>query len=205
MLSVKRDIDKPPEGWKYTIPETGAVIKADFYTVLRDRVMRHRKANNLSIPDDYEAFLQDAACRETNPPGSRCGVAAPKPRDNKPIPVLLLSHVQRFLETVWAAIVDRRFVSAEIAKERIGVCLTCPLRTTMPGGCTGCYTLLGKAEKLLTKKDAITIEPDADGYKRDVCGACGCFVPLKAWLENSTLDKAEGERRPAYWEGCWRK
>jgi hypothetical protein len=205
MLTVKRDIDKPPEGWKYTIPETGATITADFFSILRDRVLRHRKANNLPIPDDYDAFLQDAACRETNPPGSRCGTATPKPRTNKPIPVLLLSHVQRFLETVWAAVKDRKFVGAETAKERVGVCMDCPLRTTMPGGCTGCFTLLGKAEKLLAKKDAITIEPDADGFVRNVCGACGCFIPLKVWLEDSTLNKAEGDNRPAYWERCWRK
>ena len=205
MLTVKRDIDKPPEGWKYTIPETGATITADFFSILRDRVLRHRRANNLPIPDDYDAFLQDAACRETNPTGSRCGTATPKPRATKPIPVLLLSHVQRFLETVWAAVKDRKFVSAETAKERVSVCMDCPLRTTMPGGCTGCFTLLGKAEKLLAKKDAVTIEPDADGFKRDVCGACGCFIPLKVWLEDSTLNKAEGDNRPAYWERCWRK
>lgn len=205
MLTVKRDIDKPPEGWKYTIPETGAIITADFFSILRDRVLRHRKANNLPIPEDYDAFLEDAVCRETNPPGSRCGAASPKPRANKPIPVLLLSHVQRFLETVWAAVQDRKFVSAGTANERVNTCMGCPLRTTMPKGCMGCFSLLRKAEKLLAKKDAITIEPDDDGFKRDVCGACGCFIPLKVWLEDSTLNKAEGDQRPAYWEGCWRK
>lgn len=203
MLAVRRDIEKPPDGWRYTIPETRCLITADFFEDLWKKILRHRQANNLPIPDDYRAFVEDAACRETSPPGSRCGEARPRPQAQKPIPVLLLSHVERFLKTVWQAIVDRKFVTREEARRRIDVCMTCPLRTTMPGGCTGCYSLLRKAESMVSG-GLFDIPEDADGFKRDVCGACGCYVPLKAALENSTLDKAEGSERPAYWEGCWR-
>jgi hypothetical protein len=116
----------------------------------------------------------------------------------------MLAHVERFLTTVWQAIIDRKFVGREEALRRVAVCQGCPLRATMPGGCTGCYTLLKKAEKLLQKNGAIEVPADEDGFVRDVCGACGCFIPLKVVLENGTLDRAEGMKRPAYWEGCWR-
>lgn len=204
MKAVLRDIEKPPDGWRYTVPETRCLIKADFFEDLWKKVIRHRDANRLPIPDDYREFLEDAACRETNPPGNRCGEAKPKPRASGPIPVLLLSHVERFLKTVWQAIVDRKFVSPDEALRRVEVCLDCPLRTTMPGGCTGCYSLLDKAKKILGKRGAIEIREDLDGFKRDVCGACGCVIPLKVVLENATLNKAEGSERPAYWEKCWR-
>jgi hypothetical protein len=203
MKAVRRDIEKPPEGWRYTVPETRSLIKADFFEDLWKKVIKHREANNLPIPDDYREFLEDAACNETNPPGSRCGEAKPKPRANKPIQVLLLSHVERFLKTVWQAILDRKFVSREEARRRLDVCMECPLRTTMPGGCTGCYSLVKKAGDLVSG-GLFSIREDFDGFKRDVCVACGCFVPLKVTLENATLNKAEGSERPAYWAECWR-
>lgn len=204
MRAVLRDIEKPPNGWKYTVPETNVLITADFFEELWKRVLKHRHANNLPIADDYREFLENAACEETNPPGSRCGAPRRKPRANKPIQHLMLSHVQRFLETVWAAVKDRKFVEREEAVSRVDVCIDCPLRTTMPGGCSGCYTLLGQAKKLLDKNGAIEIPPDEDGTVRNVCGACGCFIPVKVALMNSTLNKAEAGKRPAYWEGCWR-
>ena len=202
MLTVQRDIEKPPEGWRYTVPETGVTLKGDFFEVVWNQLVRHCKANNLPEPD--RVYVEDAACRETNPPGSRCGVRKPRPSEDKPIQHLMLSHVERFLTTVWQAILDRKFVDRDEAVRRVNVCLGCPLRTTMPGGCTGCYTLVRKAESILRKRGSIEIAEDADGFKRDVCGACGCFIPLKVVLENRTLDRAEGEKRPAYWEGCWR-
>ena len=204
MLQVKRDIERPPEGWKYTVPETGRTLTGDFFEILWKRVIAHRHANSLPIPDGYREFVEDAACRETNPPKSRCGERKPRPRSDKPIQHLLLIHVERFLKTVWQAILDRKFVSKEIAESRVAVCMTCPLRTTMPGGCTGCYTLLKKADSLLSRNGAVKIPADDDGFVRDVCGACGCFIPLKVALENGTLDSAEGEKKPAYWSGCWR-
>lgn len=202
MRAVQRDIERPPEGWRYTVPQTGVTLKGDFFEVVWTQLQRHCAANNLPEPDRIE--VEDAACRETNPPGSRCGERKPRPNETGPIQHLMLAHVERFLKTVWQAILDRKFVSRELALKRVAICEGCPLRATMPGGCTGCYTLVKKAEGLLQKNGAIVIPEDEDGYVRDVCGACGCFIPLKVVLENSTLDKAEGEKRPAYWTGCWR-
>ena len=188
-------------GGRYTVPETNQVITGDFFEEVWTRLLRHCRANNLPEPDRHT--VEDAACRETNPPGSRCGERKPRPVA-LPIQHLLLEHVERFLKTVWQAIVDRKFVDRGEALRRRDVCLGCPLRTTMPGGCTGCYSILKKAEAILQKNGSIQIEQDGDGFTRDVCGACGCFIPLKVVLENRTLDSAEGDRRPAYWEGCWR-
>ncbi len=204
MNTVHRDIEKPPGGWKYTVPETGVTVKADFFSMLYKRVVAHREANRLPVPDDYYEFLEDAACAETNPGAGWCGQRKAKPSHKKPIQHMRLTRVESFLKTVWQAIIDRKFVEKDEAQRRVDICLKCPLRTTMPGGCTGCYSLVHKGQKLLQKNGAIEIEAYEDGFVRDVCGACGCIIPLKAALPNSTLNKAEGNKRPAYWEGCWR-
>jgi hypothetical protein len=204
MRAVIRDIEKPPGGWRYTVPETNVLLTADFFEELWKKVIAHRRANSLGVPEGYREFLEDAACAETNPRGSHCGERKPKPRAKSAPNRLMMSHVERFLKTVWHAIVARKFVTRDEAVRRAAVCAGCPLKSEMPSGCTGCYTLLKKADKLLSKNGAIVVEPDGDGIVRDVCGACGCFIPLKVVLENSTLDDAEGEQRPAYWKNCWR-
>lgn len=203
MRAVVRDIERPPNGWQYTVPETNCTIKAEFFEQLWKRILAHRNANNLPIPEAYREFIEDAACAQSNLGGTHCGTRRPRSTD-KPIQHLLLSHVERFLKTVWQAILDRKFVTPEEAARRVSVCAGCPLRTTMPGGCTGCFTLIKKADAILKRTGAVVIPADGDGFVRDVCGACGCFIPLKVALENSTLDRAEGGSRPAYWEGCWR-
>lgn len=200
-LSVQRDIQRPPGGWSYTVPETGYKITGGYFHEVWSTLLKHAAANHLPKPNRAE--VEDAACRESKPPGSWCGVVA-KPRAPLPIGHLMLNHVEQFLRTVWQALMDRKFVPREEAQRRVSVCRGCPIRTTSPKGCTGCFTLVKKANALLAKNDAIVIEPDDDGWVRDTCGACGCLLPLKVFLDNETLDTAEGSTRPAYWEQCWR-
>jgi hypothetical protein len=130
LLVVLRDIDKPPGGWRYTVPETGVTITADWYHTLIRRVTAHYDANGLPRDEDFDAIVEDGACRET--PGARCGRKPPKPVAG--MPVALLQTAERFLHTVWQSLKDRKFVPREEAERRIAICTGCPLRTTRPGG-----------------------------------------------------------------------
>lgn len=200
LLSVIRDINSPPGGWRYTPPETGVTLTASFYGELRDKVVRHLRANGFEADEDV---IQDGACRESPsvPPGW-CRKRDPKPIAGMPIP--LLSAVESFLRCTWQAILSRKFVPREEAERRLSVCMGCPMRGASPGGCGGCYDLLRKAKDLLGGKSALTIEPDEDGTVRDTCQACLCVLPLKVFLTTPTLEKCEGERKPPYAPGCWR-
>jgi hypothetical protein len=201
LLIVQRDVNSPPGGWKYTVPQTGVTITSPFYASLLPRVIRHLKANGIPITDELLEVIEDGACRESNV-GSWCCPKPEKPVADMPVP--LLSAMESFIRCIWAAVLARKFVPREEVERRIAVCMICPLRSEAPSGCSGCYTLLRKAKDLLSGKSAITIEPDADGVVRDTCKACLCVLPLKATMTSSTLDKCEGERRPPYAEGCWR-
>lgn len=198
LLTVLRDVNSPPGGWRYTVPETGITIKAQFFNGLKQRVIKHLQANGVTISDERLLVFEDGACRETQPPGSWCAKRAPKPVEGK-LPHLTLAHLDRFLKSIWYAITQRDFVGREEAERRAEICRTCPLITGGLGGCSGCYTLLKKAQSLV-EKNPITMDAGAE-----VCGACGCYVPILVHLKNSTLDKAVGEKMPKYAEGhCWR-
>lgn len=197
LLTVVRDVNSPPGGWKYTPPQTGVTITAPFFVTLKDRVTRHLRANGVVIDDDLLLEIEHGACVETNP-GSWCAKRAPKPVDGA-LPHLTLAHLNRFIKSIWHTLVSKDFVTREEAERRAEICKTCPLVTGGLGGCATCYDLLRATEKLIQKNP---IQMDAD---KDVCGACGCHIPLLVWCRNSTLDKAAGEKMPKYREGhCWR-
>lgn len=199
LLTVVRDVNSPPGGWKYTVPETGVTITGSHYALLKSRVIQHLNANSLPVDED---LIEHGACVETKPPGSWCSKREPKPIAGMPVP--LLGAVEVFLKCIWAAIVGREFVPRAEAERRLGICMKCPLRGASPGGCTGCYTLLKKANSLLEDKGAFVIAADEDGFVRDTCLACLCVLPLKVWLGDKTLNQCEGSSRPPYAAGCWR-
>ena len=197
LYTVLRDVNSPPGGWNYTVPETGVLINEKFYNGLVQSVVRHLTANGIPVDDERLLIVEDAACRQSNV-GSWCAKRQPKPVEGK-LPHLTLAHVERFLKSIWGALSSRDFVSREEAQRRAELCRTCPLVTGGLGGCSGCYTLLRVAENLLQKNP---VQMDKDN---DVCGACGCHIPLLVWCKNTTLDNAAGEKLPKYQERhCWR-
>lgn len=191
-IAVTRDVTQPPGGWKLTVPQTGVTVTAPFYKVLKSRVLAHMTANGIT-EDDFDAWCQDAACRESGHGRPFCGAAEAK-HDPK-LPLLTKALAARFLSTMIGVIRDRRFVSREDAERRAAVCLACPLHRETIGGCTNCAALFRKVERAMT------------GYPLDErlgwCGACGCKLSLKCWIDNRTLDRAEAAK-PPYAEGCWR-
>ncbi len=193
LLSVRRDIEKPPGGWKYTVPETGVVILGDFFSEMWPKIVRHYEANSLPAPD--RELVEDRACRES--PGGRCGPRRPKPVAGM-LPHLTLGLVERFIKTVWQSLKDRDFVSREEAERRAAVCAGCPLATGGIGGCESCFDLIRKT------REFVQASPIQFDEGKDVCGACGCYLPAKVLLANKTLDRAEGQEKPRYWEKCWR-
>ena len=192
-LTVSRDIESPPGGWKLTVEQTGVRITAPFYRILHQRVAAHMRANSLPIPDDFDEWCADAACRETGCGRPFCNGAPEK--EVSGMPSLTYALAARFLNTMVGVIRDRKFVDRAEAERRAEICLNCPLHRPVIGGCVDCKKLLRVVGRVMK------------AYPLDSrlgwCGACGCKLSLKCWIPNDTLDRAEAER-PPYHESCWR-
>lgn len=192
---VVRDFEAPRGGWRYTVPETGFTVTGEFFSDLYANVRRHCEANGLPAP--YQEDIEDAACRETNPGPSKCQPRPPKPQDGA-LPHLTVELAMRFLRSIWGVIVSRKIVPKAEAERRYKICTEeCPLATDVGGCWGGCNAIAKTAEKLWAKN------PLPDIPEKRVCSACGCLCRYKAWIHNSTLDRAE-QSKPRYWEGCWR-
>lgn len=192
-LTVRRDIQSPPGGWRYTPPQTGVTIRGEFFSDLYQKVRSHLIANGFDDVDQEE--IEDGACRETNPGGSWCGRRDPKPTAGA-MPHLTLALAERFIMTIWETLKARKIVSRDEAHRRHDICMACPLATSI-GGCTGCHGILKRVAK------AMTNDPLPDDETKRYCAACGCQTQLKPWIPNSILDKTE-KVRPLYHEACWR-
>lgn len=54
----------PPGGFTYTQPETGYTITSIAYRDALDKIIAHRKSNNIPIGGQFEVEIQDAICEK---------------------------------------------------------------------------------------------------------------------------------------------
>lgn len=200
-FEVRRDVESPPGGWRYTPPETGVTIQAPFFRDLFYKVRQHLAANNKENP--FREDVEDGACRETNPGGSWCGKRAPKPVEGK-LPYLTLATAERFLRTIWYVFKERKLVPLEEAQRRIEICRGNEEKGIEPceligniGGCASCHGLKAMLDKIMPKN------PIPEDEEKKFCLACGCHAASKVWAPNKALDQAE-TKVPLYAPRCWR-
>jgi hypothetical protein len=74
------------------------------------------------------------------------------------------------------------------AERRAAVCRGCPKASSV-GACSICKDGL-----------AVVVRPPHRLSIPEACKACGCYLPLKAWVP---LDQLGDPAQFDYWEGCW--
>jgi hypothetical protein len=193
-LAIIRDLEQPPGGWRYTVPETGLVLRAATPKSLKAKIASHLSANAIDIPDDEE--LDHRICTQMGLDERFCGKPPPKPMQGVH-PGLSPHLANHFMRTMLQVVYDRKFVDRAEADRRLAICNACPMACGI-GGCWHCNGLFTTVKKLIRKD----VGRSAPG--KEWCGACGCNCELKSLIDNDTLDKAEGKDKPAYHESCWR-
>lgn len=168
--------------WRYAQPETGAVFTGFAYSLMRDKVIKHRKA--MDIPFDEVTFM-DELCRQNT--AIDC---SGRPAD--PSRQLTLADVRRFFSTLSAW--DGTFVDQEEAERRASICIQCPMNVTV-AGCKGCSSVLKWAKEKLggntTSKDQAL----------ESCRVCGCFNAVSVWVPLEAQDVTG----LTFAEGCWKQ
>lgn len=193
--TVTRDIEQPPGGWRFVVPQTGVALKGASAATLRKRIKEHLNANSIPLPDNFDEWAYDAICEHMQLGGPYCGQAQPKPQATD-MPFLTTGTVTRFISTMLNVVRERRFVSREEAERRFAICMNCPNAVSF-GFCENCVQVFRKVKRMMTKN------PLPDIPEKRFCGSCGCYIRLKALIPNDVLDKSEPVR-PLYAPGCWR-
>lgn len=146
-----------------------------------------------AVPENFEAFFQDAVCRALSPERRERECASENPPAELQGRRITLWDAISFVKTAASWVKSGRVVSQEEADRRSGICAGCPYnQTVVCGPCTGAASLAAEALGGLTTK--------RDGELKG-CAVCGCVLRLKVWCPTEAIPTSGYE----YPEWCWQR
>ena len=182
----------PPDGFRYTVPETGYVAHAWTYDAWIADALHHYRGNNMEVPDQLETLMQHQLCQTLEP--GWCNYDDPnRPRVNLS---LNWDDVKNGLATFsrWIA-TGMSYVPKKEAERRALICSRCYMNTNV-SGCSACQAAVEAITKSRKTKH--------DQYLR-ACGVCKCLLKAKVHFPLSTLDKDNPGVQELYPGFCWLK
>lgn len=187
---LKRLDTAPPDFFRYVDPDTGHEIIAVDYWGWVEKAKEHRKANNLGIPYDLEAQMQDQYCHTI--PSEYCQY------EREGTWVNLRLALDDIL-TVTRALIDSAkgdFVSQEEAERRASICSRCYLNVNATG-CGACRQIANLVAPGRTTSQDQNLKN---------CGVCGCYLRPKVHVKLDTLESSiSNSRQEAYPSFCFLK
>jgi len=186
------------------VPETGYKITERALDDLYTKIYVHYKNNDIPLPDDWKARVEDSICRSL--PDSWCyyedsDAVAPRP------PALTTESVMKGIASL-ASIVkevvsgESIYVSQDEADARARICSRCNLNQNL-GVCMGCGAMKAVTDLASNIKGGRTTKLDA---RLQNCSVCGCRNDTIVHISKKVLlsgEKTETtEARPSW---CWVK
>ena len=198
--ALPNEVNTPPNGWRYVVPETGKRIGPFAgWVQLRNQLAGHYKAAAYEMPADIKERVVAHICAEEP---AYCGDPSAAP--------VVQSFAQATSHTYHAAVqclrtlVSHRAGSGErpdqaLQEKRAQICAACPENTDVqPCSVCGWSVLKGLIEKLAGSK---TTSVDA---KLKFCAVCHCSTKAKVATKHEAIWNHLPERqRKALPETCW--
>lgn len=188
-----RDLVPPdPVYFRYVHPETGHVSQAQTYDVWMSDSYAHRRANNLPIPIDFTAQMEDQLCSSL--PAGWCSGTDP----NRPDVDMRfgLTDVWNWANANLQALV-KGFASQEEAERRAKICAGCYMNINSQG-CRGCQDVATLFSNQLAKRST-----SSDSFLRN-CAVCRCFLTALVHFRLDTIPKDDSLQKsfPIF---CWQR
>ena len=184
--------------FRYRHTETGvwshSSIYSDGQTGCVEQYLDHRRANNLPIPDDYEAVIQNQMC-ESWPP-EWCD----RPSDQSWVPTRFsIDDFTSGMKAFAGLLTAGEFTTQDEADRRARICANCPYNGPLPG-CSGCRKLAsfitGTVASKSTKFDS----------QLKACAVCKCAIQAMVHFPMKVLDDVSTPEKQALYpkEFCWK-
>ena len=187
MLKLRTFSEAPPF-LRYRVPESGEVIppvgqEVHNYNDLEDAVRAHYRANQLKVPANLPALIQDQLCRQI--PSRFCSDENGNVlRDGSTIFGFNFDVVKQGTATLvdWFVRGGAEKVSTEETTRRSKICSTCAFNQPVPG-CSSCNSasLHGLVNKIV---GVLALPTDA---ALNGCSICGCSLKAKVRLPLDVL------------------
>jgi hypothetical protein len=201
MLKLRNLNEGPPGGHRFFVEATHTWIRDHHaYADLHDAVTLHLKANQLPIPANLDAIIQDQECSRL--PGRWCvdeqgRFAATDGSDAECNSFAVVAQGTRTLSD-WKASSGEQVPEAEVVR-RSYICAACPKNDLIPG-CVACNsdTLKGIVDAIV---GVARLPSDA---RLRQCRVCCCSLIAKVRLPLDVLQRNLSERQRANLPApCW--
>lgn len=201
LLTLTRPNVTPPGGWRWTDPNTLAVLRADTLAELVKAAVAHRKANKLDPIPDLMAVVMDQICRQV--PASLCHATSSNVvgsfRANPGAPgntgnVARFSLSTSISKTLVLVRNNAGRVSQAEAEKRAGICVVCPMNTQEQV----CYSCSVKSTMDQWLGGSRTTGVD---HQLALCGIDGTFSKVSVHVKAEPNQKKLG----GYPDGCWKR
>lgn len=195
MLQFIRRDTVPPGGWRYVVPETKATIRAANEEDLKREVKKHLIANNMTVPVDIGALVEDQLCQVVGP--EWCTWGSQKYTIDSQMRAQDVVNGTKVLFS-WK-LEGSPLVDPNEAERRAAICAACMMNVTV-SGCLGCAGLQGIVAKMTggrkTSHDKLL----------QSCAVCKCLNRAQVWLPLDTLWRGvTSDINESFPDHCWKK
>jgi hypothetical protein len=194
-----------PGRFRFTVPETGYKIKDELsMNGLLARVKKHYEDNNIPLPNEWEASVEDQICRQL--PEGWCEYSDGQPAKGAKSLLSAESIIKGItsLATMATESVSGGdvFVNQSEATRRAEICARCYQNMTT-NFCAGCGVMQKITSMVAKVKGKRTTPLDSKLY---TCGVCGCRNEAIVHVNRNILlsgEKSETTNSRPDW--CWLK
>jgi len=186
-MTLNDSLLTPPNGWRYEQPETGLMIVATTLKQLIERVVLHRKNNNLPLGNPVKEVQAYICAKEP----SACSDQPLRPKQG-----FTVSDVRAFLHTVTKLLAEGgKLVEPVEAERRAAICAKCPHNQKV-SGCFGCQNVGNLVLKAIGSR--------ATSYDAALqqCNICGCSLAAKVHVPLEIIQQTQA-REYEFPEWCW--
>jgi hypothetical protein len=185
MIEPVQQHETPSGGWTYRDERTGISFKEHALTAILQRVHKSWIANNIEIPENWQAVIRQEICEQR--PDIECREIG------EPERFTTFADVERFAVTLknWLS-QGAQWVPQEEAERRAAICVACKenRHAKLCLGCTGLRWLAERSGMPSSSRD-----PELQSCRR-----CGCQNRIAIHVPKEALDTT-GVTFPSH---CWK-
>lgn len=204
MLRLKTKQEIPPGEYPFVDPDTGYRMKGGSLGETIGLARKHRIANGLDIPNDFDAQVEHFICARLSP--QWCSFedgTSMMPTPDIGIDTIIAGG-KAVMRLILAIDKAETWVSTEEAERRAFVCARCALNSRADG-CIPCRGIEAAAAVIEAIRGARTTSQDVF---LNYCMACGCSLKLIVWVSNDVLDTGTNMQKTEFIQQraphCWR-
>lgn len=195
LQQLKSYREVPPDGYRYTFPETGHTIKSWSITAWVDKAREHLEANNLPVPDNLQAIMEDQLCNLL--PVTWCEYTDPdRPRiDTR----FSWADVEQGSKTLFEWVKQGLpLVSQDEAERRAKICANCYANVRADGCGQSCRELIRAIIGIFVSRQTSV------DFRLNACGVCKCVLKNKVHVPLEVIEKYDNPSFQAMFPNfCW--